>query len=69
MNMQFKPGDIIVLKNYARKYIFLVEYLKSNIYTFRVIDSNSRYLRVNDIYYYNPLSAFSEFKLLLPSIS
>ena len=67
--MQFKPGDIVVPKNYERKYICLVECLKNNIYTFRIINSNSRFLCLNDIYYYNPLSAFGEFKLLLPSIS
>lgn len=65
--MQFKPGDIIILKNYQRKYICLVKYLKNNTYYFRIIDS--RYPDMQNIYHFDTLSACRNFKLLLPSIS
>lgn len=65
--MQFKPGDIVILENYKRKYICLVKYLNNNTYTFRIIDS--RYPEVQDMLLFYTFSVCREFKLLLPSIS
>ena len=65
--MQFKSGDIVILKNYIRKYICIIDQFKNNIYYFMIIDS--RYPEMQGHFHFDALSARHEFKLLLPSIS